>query len=84
MSEHKHNKNPMSNEPGHDVTLIHEIHDGTFTTLESQSYDWVQVPYVYIKTVLKADTPTKRLSEAWVNGELKWRRNDPTSPWEFK
>jgi hypothetical protein len=82
MSEN-YKKNDLSDQPGHDVTLVYECREGEFTVMESKSYDWVQMPYVYIRSVLKKDTTDKKLYEAWVNGELKWRRSDPNVPWKF-
>jgi len=67
----------------HKIVLIHEIKNGTkISTVRSKEYP-ANNTYMYIKTVLEGDTPTKYLIEAWIDGVCKWRKDDPDS-WVIK
>jgi hypothetical protein len=67
----------------HKIVLIHGIKKGTnISTVTSKPYP-VNNTYMYIKTVLEGDTPTKYLIEAWIDGVCKWRKDDPDS-WVIK
>lgn len=86
--------NEMSFKPGKKGFILvfeEKQDDGVFKKIRKE-YDNVQIPYQYLKTVVKADSPTSTLLEATlltkldneeIETELVYRKDDPSSKWKF-
>lgn len=77
--------NPLSHQPGgYTIELVHEIRlNGGGSKLESKPHERVKIPFKYIEKVFKANTADKVLYEAYVEGDLKYRKGDPNSKYKF-
>ena len=76
--------NSLSHQPGgYQVELVFEIQKGGSSKLKSKPCERVKIPFKYIEKVFKANTAEKVLYEAYVEGELKYRRGDANSKYKF-